>query len=82
MSYSLEYKEWTGSDVEPSFEIKEVSHNMRPGDTSDVTCEGLGFIGMYKNEKGQLQFKMKSNNEEGYELVYFQKIKNLYVPFE
>jgi hypothetical protein len=44
--------------------------------------QGLGFIGMYKNENGQLQFKMKSDNEEGYELVYFQKIKNLYVPFE
>lgn len=79
MGYSLEYKEWTGADVEPTFEIKEVSHHMRPGDSNDIGCDGLGFIGMYKDDTGQLRFKMKSDNEDGYELVYYQKVKNLYV---
>ena len=78
MNYSKEYREWTNSDVEYSFSIKEVSHHMRPGDKSDVSCDGLGFDGMIKIENGALFLKMR--NEIGHEYVGFIGVKNKYIP--
>jgi len=80
MTYSKEFMDWTGVVIEPSFEIKEVSHNMQPGDYSDVTCDGLSFIGMYKRKDGMLLLKMKSSNEDGYQYQTFLDVKRIFVP--
>lgn len=78
MNYCKEYKEWTNSDVEYSFSIKEVSHNMRPEESSDVSCDGLGFDGMIKVANGALFLKMR--NENGHEYEGFISVKNKYIP--
>jgi hypothetical protein len=78
MPYSQEYKDWTNSDVTADFSIKEVSHNMRPEDVSDVSCDGLGFDGMIKVANGALFLKMRNKN--GHEYIGFMGIKNKYVP--
>lgn len=80
MSYSKEFMDWTGVVIEPSFEIKEVSHNMQPGDYSDVSCDGLNFIGMYKRNDGMLLLKMRSSNEDGYQYQTFLDVKRIFVP--
>lgn len=81
MTYSKEYMDWTGNVVEPSFEIKWVSHEMQGGDYSDVKCDGLGFIGMYKRKSdNMLLLKMKSSNEDGYQYQTFLDVKRIYVP--
>jgi hypothetical protein len=66
MPYSKEFIDWTGAQgIEPDFEIRLVSGNMTDGMSSDVQCDGLHFVGMYKRSDGMLLLKMKSSNEEG-----------------
>lgn len=79
MTYSQEYKDWTKSDVTADFSIKEVSHNMRPGDETDVSCDGIGFDGMIKVESGALFLKMRIEGTSDHEYVGFMSIKNQYV---
>jgi hypothetical protein len=79
MNYCKEYKEWTNSNIEYSFSIKEVSHHMRPGDESDVSCDGIGFDGMIKIDNGALFLKMR-NEEHEHEYVGFVGVKNKYIP--
>jgi hypothetical protein len=55
---------------------------MQPGDSSDVQCDGLHIIGMYKRSDGMLLLKMKSSNEEGYQYQTFLDVKLVYVPNE
>ena len=61
MGYSKEFIEWTNSDLEYVFEVKEVSAGMLPGDSNNVSCEGTGYIGMFKDFEGNLMLKMKSD---------------------
>ena len=83
MPYSQEYKDWTKSDVTSDFSIREVSHNMRPGDESNVSCDGIGFDGMIKIENGALFLKMRINdNDTEHEYVGFVGVKNRYLPPE
>jgi hypothetical protein len=81
MTYSKEYMDWTGNVIEPSFEIRLVSAGMSDGTYSDVKCDGLGFIGMYKRKSDHmLLLKMKSSNEQGYQYQTFLDVKRIYVP--
>jgi hypothetical protein len=79
MSYCKEFVEWTGNEVEWDFQIKEVSHNLKPGNSVDVKCDGLGFIGLYKEPDGMLMLKFASDNPEGYILSSFMYIKSQYI---
>ena len=77
--YCQEYNDWTNSNEEVSFAIKEVSANLRTTETNDeFGCEGLGFIGLYKRDDGLLFLKMKSDNELGYELKSFPEVWKIY----
>lgn len=79
MVYCEEYKNWVDSTVESSFSIQESSAYMRPGDTDDdAKCDGLGFIGLYKRDDGQLMFKFPDDSELGYELVTYSTIFSKY----
>jgi hypothetical protein len=75
MGYSVEYVTWTNASVEPTFEIQH--ENLEPGDSNDDnTCEGIGFIGLYKGETGVLMLKMVADNEDGYILEPFTDVRN------
>ena len=79
MMYCNEYKEWVDQSVDATFSIKETSANMRPGDTNDnVRCDGMGWVGLYKREDGQLMFKFPNDSEIGYELVWYPIIYQKY----
>lgn len=79
MKYCNEYKEWVDQSVEAEFSIKETSANMRPGDTNDnVRCDGMGWVGLYKREDGQLMFKFPNDSEIGYELVWYPELWKKY----
>jgi len=79
MMYCNEYKEWVDQSVEATFSIKETSANMRPGDTNDnVRCDGMGWVGLYKRDDGQLMFKFPNDSEIGYELVWYPIIYQKY----
>ena len=81
MVYCEEYKNWVDSTVDATFSIKETSANMRPGDTNDeVRCDGIGFIGLYKQNDGQLMFKFPNDSELGYELIWYPAVFKKYNP--
>lgn len=74
MAYSLEYKNWTGEDVVASFEIED--DPLQPGDSDDVSCEGIGNLGRVKDEDGTLMLKMPAANEDGFELVDYLTVRS------
>lgn len=76
MAYSLEYKNWTGEDVEVTFEIED--DPLQPGDSDDYACDGIGSIGRYKDTDGTLMLKIVAPNEVGYELVPYLDIRQRY----
>ena len=82
MAYSLEYKEWTGENVEVEFSIKEVSGNLPPDGETEVTCDGIGLIGLLKDSDGQLKVKMKPVDGEPSEIVSYFDILAKYKIFE
>lgn len=59
MSFSKEFFEWSGSEGEYDFLIKEISSGMLPGDKRPKSCEGIGFVSMYKEKDGTLMLEMK-----------------------
>jgi hypothetical protein len=81
MPYSKEFIDWTGTQgIEPDFEIRLVSGGMTNGMSSDVQCDGLNFVGMFKRSDGMLLLKMKAPNEKGYQFQTFLDVKRVYVP--
>jgi hypothetical protein len=78
MGYSLEYKEWTGADVEADFSIKETSFSLGPEMEKEITCDGIGFIALLKGEDGQLMAKMKPEDGEPSEIVSYFDILDKY----
>lgn len=79
MMYCEEYKNWVDSTVDATFSIKEASANLSPGQTNDdVRCDGIGFVGLYKQDDGQLMFKFPNDSELGYELVWYPSIYQKY----
>lgn len=79
MKYSKEFTEWTNSNMDYMFEIKEVSGGMLPGDSNNVSCDGIGYIGMYKDLEGNLMLKMKSNNEDGFIMEKYVDVKGRFL---
>lgn len=79
MGYSKEFIEWTKSDLDYAFEVKEVSANMLPGDSNKITCEGIGYVGMFKDYEGNLMLKMKSNNKDGFVLEKYVDVKSKFL---
>ena len=76
MAYSNEYKEWVDNSVSSSFSVREVSANLSPTETNNnVQCDGMGFIGMYKQEDGLLMLKFPADNELGYELIDYPTVR-------
>jgi hypothetical protein len=71
MGYSLEYKEWTGENVEVEFSIAEASSNIGPDMEKEFICDGIGFIALLKDSDGQLKAKMKPVDGEPSEIVYY-----------
>lgn len=79
MVYCEEYKNWVDGSVEATFSIKETSAHMSPGDTNDsVRCDGIGFVGLYKRDDGQLMFKFPNDSEIGYELIWYPMVYQKY----
>lgn len=64
MSFCKEFFEWTGTEGEYDFTIKDISSGMLPGDKRPKSCEGIGFVTMYKDLDGTLLLEMKMNNTE------------------
>lgn len=79
MGYSKEFTEWTKSNLEYTFEVKEVSAGMLPGDSNNVCCEGTGYIGMFKDLEGNLLLKMKSDNEHGFIMEKYVDVKGRFL---
>lgn len=76
MIYCKEYKDWVDDSVEYSFSIRETSAVLSPTQTNDnVKCDGIGFIGLYKQEDGLLMLKFPADNELGYELTDFPTVR-------
>jgi hypothetical protein len=71
MGYSLEYKEWTGENVEVEFSIKEASASVGPDTEKEFICDGIGFIALLKGSDGQLKVKMKPVDGESSEIVSY-----------
>lgn len=79
MKYCNEYKQWVDPNVEATFSVKETSAHMRPGDTNDnVKCDGIGFVGLYKQDDGLLMFKFPDDSEIGYKLISYPDIWQKY----
>ena len=78
MGYSLEYKEWTGENVDVEFSITEVSSNLGPDMEKEFTCDGIGFIAVLKDSDGQLKAKMKPVDGEPSEIVSYFDILSKY----
>ncbi len=78
MAYSLEYKEWTGENVEVEFSITEVSSNLGPDMEKEFTCDGIGFIALLKDSDGLLKLKMKPVDGEPSEIVTYFDILSKY----
>lgn len=76
MAYCLEYVKWTGADVTPTFAIED--DELLPGTSSTFACDGIGFIGTYKNEDGLLMLKMIDDNELGYVLTPYLEVRGNY----
>jgi hypothetical protein len=81
MAYCLEYVTWTGADVTTTYSVEFVE--LLPENSSTIACEGIGFIGTYKNEDGLLMLKMAADNELGYILESYIAVRARYtdVPF-
>jgi len=76
MAYSTNTKEWVDNSVSSSFSVRDVSANLSPTETNDnVQCDGMGFIGMYKQENGLLMLKFPEDNEIGYKLVDYPTVR-------
>ena len=58
MNYSKEFFEWTKTEGEWSFTIKDVSGGMTPGNKRDIKCDGIGFNKMIKEMDGTLMLEM------------------------
>jgi hypothetical protein len=71
MTYSLEYKEWTGENVVTDFSIKEISGNIPPDGEVEIVCDGIGFIALLKDSDGLLKAKMKPVDGEPSEIVTY-----------
>ena len=62
MNYSKEFFDWTKTDGEWSFTIKDTSGGMIPGDKRNITCDGIGFVKMLKEMDGTLMLEMKDGS--------------------
>lgn len=71
MAYSLEYKEWTGENVEVEFSIAEASATIGPDMEKEFTCDGIGFVALLKGSDGQLLIKLKPIGGEPSEIVSY-----------
>lgn len=78
MGYSLEYKEWTGENVEVEFSIAEASASVGPDMEKEFICDGIGFIALLKDSDGHLKAKMKSVDGEPSEIVSYYDILSKY----
>ena len=58
MSYCKEYFEWSNTEGEYDFLIKDISTGMLPGNHRPNKCEGIGFDSMYKDIDGTLMLEM------------------------
>ncbi len=58
MSYCKEFFEWTNTDGNFDFSIKEISSGMLPGNHRPKKCEGISFDSMYKDLDGTLMLEM------------------------
>jgi hypothetical protein len=79
MGYSKEFIEWTNSDLEYTFEVKKVSAGMLPGDSNNVSCEGTGYTGMFKDFDGNLMLKMNSDNQDGFIMEKYVDVKGRFL---
>lgn len=82
MAYCFEYVTWTGADVTPTFSVEY--HELLPGDSTTLSCDGIGFIGTYKDENGLLMLKMPDDSELGYVLTPYLDVRANYTsePYE
>ena len=80
MSYSREYKEWTGANVEVTVSIcGEPMVEILPNEENDtVKCDGFNIIGLKKLEDGTLMLKIKSENSEGFDLKPYYELEDEY----
>lgn len=58
MKYCKEFFDWSNTEGEYDFIIKDISSNMLPGNHRPNSCEGIGFTGMYKDIDGTLMLEM------------------------
>ena len=58
MSYSKEFFEWSNTEGEYDFVIKDISSSMMPGNHRPNSCDGIGFTRMYKDVDGTLMLEM------------------------
>jgi hypothetical protein len=58
MNYSKEFFDWTNTEGDYDFIIKEISSGMLPGNHRPKSCDGIGFKSMYKDLDGTLMLEM------------------------
>lgn len=64
MNFSKEFFDWTNTKGDYYFEIRQISSTMLPGDRRTNSCDGIGFVSMYKEMDGTLTLEMKINDNE------------------
>jgi hypothetical protein len=80
MGYSQEFIDWTKAEgLTADHTIESESTLLGPGMSNNISCEGVGYIGMTKDADGMLHMKMSSDNEQGFELVTYYTVLLKYV---
>jgi hypothetical protein len=79
MAYSQEFITWTNATgLTADFVIEAESEKIPPNGSNDLSCVGIGFSGMTKNNDGLLQMKVPSSAPEGYDLITWYSILDRY----
>jgi hypothetical protein len=60
--FSKQYCELVFPEMEPDFDILEISETLKNGEATPIICEGFGFIAIGKNEDGEVILAFR--NEE------------------
>ncbi len=75
MNYSKEFFDWTKTEGDWSFTIKDISSGMMPGNRRNINCDGIGFISMIKEMDGTLMLEMEDGS-----IKKFVDVKHTYIP--
>jgi len=72
--FSKQYAEHDDRDFGWDFDILEVADQLENGYCTPMICEGYGFIGIAKNESGEIELAFRDENGEVYWKPYHEVV--------